>query len=52
VAFVVEEVPLRAAEVSLLLAVELDPNNGASVGAGTSVVVVVVGSGAATSKPA
>jgi hypothetical protein len=30
---------------------ELDSNSGATVGAGTS-VVVVVGSGAATSKPA
>jgi hypothetical protein len=50
VAFVVE-VPLLEAKVSSLLAVELDPDNGATVGAGTS-LVVVVGSGAATSKPA
>jgi hypothetical protein len=50
VPFVVE-VPLMAAEVPSLLAFELDPNKGATVGAGTR-VVVLVGSGAATSKPA
>lgn len=48
---VVDVAVLLVAEFPSLLALELEPK-GATVAAGASVVVVVVGSGLATSNPA